>query len=130
MPPRVPEVQLREPLPPEGVPVPLLATFAGLAGVPLLSLGKNNLSALLRLYPDELEFKVLRTLRRPYSAIRRIEVQTTWATRNVEFVWQGSVLTFTANVRSDAWRLALLRLLDAKGAALSPAARGLLEKGG
>lgn len=46
---RHPESELREPLPAEGVPIPLLATFAGLAGVPLLSLGKNNLSALLRL---------------------------------------------------------------------------------
>ena len=55
------------------------------------------------------------------------EVQTTWATRNVEFVWQGSVLTFTANVRTDAWRLALLGLLAAKGVTLSPAARRLLE---
>jgi len=127
---RVPEAELREPLPPEGVSVPLLASFAGLARVPLLSLGKNNLSALLRLYPDEIECKVLRTRRRAYSEIRRIEVQTTWATRNVEFVWHGSVVTFTANVRTDAWRLALLRLLDAKGAALSAAARRLLQDGG
>ena len=109
--------------------MPLLVSFAGLAGVPLLSLGKNNLSGRLRLYPDEIECKVLFTRRRTYSEIRRIEVQTTWATRNVEFVWHGSVVTFTANVRTDAWRLALLGLLDAKGAALAAAARGLLQAG-
>ncbi len=123
---RDPETKLREPLPLAGVSIPLLATFAGLAGVPLLSLGKNNLSALLRIYPGELEFKVFRTQRRPYSAIRRVEVQTSWATRNVEIVWHGSVMTFTANVRTDAWRVALLRLLEAKGAPLSPAAHNLL----
>ncbi len=128
MAPRVPEVELREPLPADGVSVPLLATFAGLARVPLLSLGKNNLSARLRLYPDELEFKMLRTLRRPYSDIQRIGVQTAWATRNVEFVWQDSIMTFTANVRSDAWRLALLRFLEGRGAPLAPAAVELLRR--
>ena len=129
MSPRDPATALREPLPPEGVAVPLLATFSGLVGVPLLSLGKNNLSALLRVYPDQMEFKVLRTLRRPYSRIRRVETQTFWATRNVEFVWHGSNLTFTANVRTDAWRLALLGLLDAKGVDLAAGARRLLEEG-
>ena len=97
--------------------------------MPLLSLGKNNLSAVLRLFPDEIECKVLSTRRRAYSEIQRIEVQTAWATRNVEFVWHGSIVTFTANVRTDAWRSALLRLLDAKGGALTPAARRLLQEG-
>ena len=123
-----PRTALQEPLPPAGVSIPLLATFSGLAGVPLLSLAKNNLSARLRLFPDELEFKVLRTLRRPYSRIRRVEVQTLWATRNVELVWNGSAVSFTANVRTDAWRLAVLRLLDAKGVTLAPGARRLLEQ--
>ena len=116
---------LSEPLPAEGVEVPLLASFAGLARVPILSLGKNNLSARLRLYPDELEFKVLRTRRRPYTEIQRIETQSFWATRNVEFVWRGSLITFTANLHSDAWRLALLRFLERRGVPLSPAARAL-----
>lgn len=127
---RDPDVALREPLPAAGVSVPLLATFAGLARVPLLSLGKNNLSALLRLYPEEVEFKVLRTLRRPYSRIRRVEVQSLWATRNVELVWRGSIVSFTANIRDDAWRLAVLRFLAGRDVPLSPAAGHLLRQAG
>ena len=127
---RVPEIELRDPLPPEGVPVPLLASFLGLAGVPLLALAKNNLSARLRLYPDRVETKVFRTLERPYSAIRRVGTQTTLATRNVELVWRGSVVSFTANIRNDAWRLALLRFLDGRGVSMTPAARSLLRDSG
>ncbi len=127
---RDPKVKLREPLPAEGVSVPLLASFAGLAGVPLLSLAKNNLSARLRLYPDEVELKVLRTLRRPYSRIRRVEVQSFWATRNVELVWRGSMISFTANIRDDSWRVAVLRLLAARQVPLAPAARDLLRRVG
>ena len=39
----------------------------------------------------------------------------------------GSALTFTANVRTDAWRLAVLRLLEAKGVTLSAGAQRLLR---
>ena len=112
-------------LPAEGVAVPVRATFLGLAGVPVLALAKNNLSARLRLSPEEVEVKVFRTLRRPYSRIRRVDVQSFWATRNVELVWRGSVVSFTANVRDDTWRLAVLRFFEARGVALSAAAQRL-----
>ena len=117
-------------LPVEGVSVPVLATFLGLAGVPILALAKNNLSARLRLYPEEVEFKVFRALRRPYSAIRRVDAQSFWATRNVELVWRGSVVSVSANIRDDAWRVAVLRFLDARQVALSPSARRLLSSSG
>ncbi len=120
---------LPESLPVEGVEVPLLASFVGIARVPLVALGKNNLSAELRLFPDRLQTKVLRQSVRPYTAIRRVDVLTFFATRNVRLTWKGSLLTFTANIRTDAWRLAVLRLLAAKGAPLSPGARRLLEAG-
>ena len=125
----MPRIEIAEPLPPEGVAVPLRATFVGVARVPLLALGKNNLSALLRLYENRLEFKVFRRRQRAYSEIRRVEVATLFLTRNVEIVWTDSPLTFAANIRGDDWRRAVLELLARKGAPLSPAARALIEEG-
>lgn len=122
-----PALELREPLPAEGVEVPLRASFLGIAGVPLLALGENSLSPRLRLFPDEIECKVFRARRRTYEQIRRVGAMTSWATRNVELVWRDSAISFTANVRDDAWRLAVLRLFAARGAALSHAAQELLQ---
>ncbi len=119
-----------EPLPAEGVLVPLRASFIGVKGVPVLSLGHNNLSPILRLYPDDVEFRVFRLRRRPYSAIGRIDVLTTLGTRNVEFVWKDSILTFAANVENEAWRLAVLGFLAKRGIPATDAAMRLLQGAG
>lgn len=120
------EIELPDPLPPDGVPIPILATFVGLRGVPLLSLGHNSLRPIFRLYPDAIETRVYRKRRRPYSEIERVHVVTAPWTRNVEIDWRGSVLTFAANVRQEPWRRAVLRFLADRGAPLTPAARHLL----
>ena len=119
-------MRLTSPLPPEGVMVPAWATFTGLRGVPLLSLGTNSFSPLLRLYEDRVEFKVLRTHVRPLGDIERMHARRFWKTSQITIEWRGERLTFAANILLPRLQVQVLGFLDSKGAPLSEPARALL----
>ena len=63
-------LNLSEPLPDEGVQVPIRATFTGLAGIPLVAVGTNSLFPLFKLFNDYVEFRVFFRRRRAYSVIK------------------------------------------------------------
>lgn len=113
-------------LPPEGVAIPLLASFTGLRGVPLLSLSRNSINPALHLHPDRVVYRVVGRRTKPLANIRQVTVMTAPFTRNVDFEFLDSMFSFTANVKDDAWRLWLLRQLQERGVPLAPKALGLL----
>lgn len=113
-------------LPPGGVRVPLMATFLGVRSVPWLALGHNSLYPLLVLHPEHVEYRMFIRCRRDYREIEKVEAMTTIGTRNIEFHWLGSGLTFTANIRSERWRLWVLNALVRRGVAVGPGAQRLM----
>jgi hypothetical protein len=121
-------MNLSEPLPLEGVKVPLYAAFTGIQGVPLIALGTNSASPLLRLYEDAVEFKVFRTHRKSYTLIARINILQLPLTQNIELIWRDSPFTFAANLGREDWLLQLVRFFDNRQLELTPRARAFLTK--
>lgn len=116
---------LPDPLPPDGFSVLLRATFSGIKGVPLLSVASNNLTALFVLHDDRVTYRVMRKTERPYSEIARIEASL--SLKQIEIIWRGRWLTFTAGLRKEDDLLDVLRFFHAKDLPLSPTAQALVD---
>lgn len=120
-------MQFPNPLPAEGLTVPLRASFTGLKGIPLIALGTNSASPLLRLYDGSLEVKVFKVARHSYEDIAIVTVFQTIGTHNLTIEWKHSGFTFTANVGDEDTLVQVLRLLETKQVTLSAKARAFLD---
>lgn len=112
--------------------LPLAAGFAGIKGLPWISWASSDIRPRLVLHPDVVEFGVIRSHRRPYAAVSRVDVRHTAGTCNVVLEFHEQLSSFAGNlVDPDKARLAV-QLLAAKGCPLSPRAAQLLDeaKGG
>lgn len=78
--------------------VPVIATFGGVSGVPWLATTRNNLNPQLVIGPDGIAFRMIRSVRRNYSEIAHVDVETFGATVNLRFTFHGGSSTFAANV--------------------------------
>ncbi|HEV2800727.1 MAG TPA: hypothetical protein VGW12_09530 [Pyrinomonadaceae bacterium] len=116
-----------EPLPREGVRVPLRAAFTGIKGVPLLAVAHNNAAPVLELFRDTVRTRVIRAQRKPLSSIERVNCLRTVGTRNVEIIWRDSLFTFSGNVEDDDWLAAVLCFFRRCGVPLSDRARQYLD---
>jgi len=116
------------PLPEEGFNIPLRAAFTGIKNVPHLALTHSSISPKLTLYNTEIEYRVVRGGKKPYSHIERVEVFQTIATNNVIFIWQDNMFTFTANLRHEEHLPELLRFLQSRMVQLSDSAHKVLEE--
>ena len=121
-------VDLSHRLPDEGIRIPTRATFAGVEGAPLLALGHNNCCPLLRLFNDQIEFRVLRKQRRPYSSIKSVGVHQGFLTNNIQIVWHGALLTFSANISREDNLVEVVKFLQRKQVPLSPKAQTFLQE--
>ena len=110
------------------VTIPLVAAFAGFKGMPWLACAHNSISPRLTLHADEVEVKVIRKRRRPYSRIQQVDYRTGIGTRNVILAFTDSQLSFRGNTASTSLAREAIRRLQARGCPLSPRALALLEE--
>jgi len=113
-------------IPPEGIEIPLRASFTGLSFLPGIALGHNSLNPLLHLHPDGIEYRVIRRRRRHWSDVARVDAFTAFGTRDLTFRWTDTVFAFTANIGDDRSRILVLRIVEYRGLTLSESARRLL----
>jgi hypothetical protein len=117
-----------DPLPNDGINVPLRASFIGIKHVPLLALGHNSLTPRLILFEDRLHTRVFRLRKKPLSAIERIDIFLTIGTRNVQISWKDSLFRFAGNVDGDDWLIATLAYFDRKGVPLTNNVQAYLQQ--
>ncbi len=121
---------LTSPLPAKGVAVPIYATFTGHKIMPFWwAISTNSANPELRLFEDELELKVIKTHRKPYSHVAVADAYCgRIKTNNLILTWDDTPWTFTANIIQRNWLMQTLEFLARKNIALSPRAARLLAE--
>ena len=115
------------PLPVKGIAIPIYVTTAGIKGVPFLSFGKNGFSPALRLFENEIEYKLFRIHRRSYQEIECVDTLSRNASRHLIFNWKESRWTFHAMVIREDWLVEVLQFLQLKNVTLSGKAQSVLN---
>lgn len=94
--------------------IPVLATFAGVRGLPWwYGVAVNNAKPLLVIDTGGIRFRVVRTQRRSYDQVAEIDVRRATGTVNLEVAFHGEALTFSANLGNVPLARHVLRLLPA-----------------
>lgn len=113
----------------EGARIPLIAAFSGWKGIPWISWSSSTLKPTLILHPDHIECRVVRTRRKPYEAVSRVDYRETVGTNNIVLEFTDSLSSFVGNTASrDLARDAILQLAR-RNCLLSPRAERLLDGG-
>ncbi|MGK9236679.1 hypothetical protein KXS07_32810 [Inquilinus limosus] len=111
---------------PDGsVDIPLAAGFRGIRGIPWIAVSHSDVGPRLRLHPDGIEFKVVRTERRAYSEVSSVDIRTAVATVNVVIEFRTSLRSFAGNVASLATAAEAVDILAAKGCPVTPRAEAV-----
>ena len=119
---------LTSPLPRKGVLVPVQTNFTGHTRVPLLALVTNNLSPMMRLFEDEIAFKVFRDHRRPWRDIELVDALNWKLNKSVILRWNDTPWTFTAGLIVLPRLVEVLRFMERKQVPLSSRAARLLDE--
>ncbi|OCW59675.1 hypothetical protein AWJ14_11105 [Hoeflea olei] len=107
--------------------MPLVAAFSGWKGIPWLCWSSSDLKPTLVLHADHIECRVLRTRRKPYDAVSRVDYRQTAGTTNIVLEFSDSVSSFVGNTANrDLARDAIQRLAR-MGCPLSPRSRALID---
>jgi len=94
--------------------IPVLATFAGVRGLPWwYGIATNNAKPLLVIEPAGIRFRVIRAQRRLFSEIACVDVRQATGTVNLELAFHGALLTFSANLGNVPLAAHVLRMLPA-----------------
>jgi len=112
-----------------GRTIPLVAAFSGLRWPPWIALASNNLNPSLVMAPHGVTCRVLMRRTRAWHEVERVDVRIFGATVNLDFVFRGSAVTFTANVGSVVLAARVLALVP-EGIPLTDRARSVLAGGG
>lgn len=115
-------------LPEKGAAIPLFATFTGHKRVPLWAVATNSVNPKLRFFPAEIELKVIKTHRRVWSDVERVDARTGRA-NFLTLDFAGTPWNFTASIVLPSHLREILRFLDARSLPLSARARQILESG-
>lgn len=102
--------------------VPLVAGFGGVRGLPWIGVASNNFNPRLVVTPTGITCRVLRLRHHAFADIARVDLRRFGATVILSFAFRDGILTFDANVGSDALAADVLALLPA-GVPLSDRAR-------
>lgn len=82
-----------------GRSIPLMASFAGVRGMPWwFAVATNNARPLLEILRSGLRYRVIRKRERSFAEIERVDVRTFWKTVNLDIAFRGDLLTLAANV--------------------------------
>lgn len=79
---------------------------------------QNGFSSVLRLFEDEIETKIFRTYRHPYSQIECVDTLSRNASRHLIFNWGDSRWIFHAMIIREDWLIEVMQFLQRKIALL------------
>ncbi|WP_199902238.1 hypothetical protein [Azospirillum sp. B506] len=113
----------------DGERVPLVAAFSGWKGIPWLTHSSSNLKPTLILRPDHIECRVIRTRRKRYRAVSRIDYREGIGTNNVVLEFSDSRSSFIGNTASRELARDVILRLARRGCPLSTRAQALLDGG-
>jgi hypothetical protein len=106
--------------------IPLMASFAGVRGLPWwFAVATNNARPLLEILPSGLRYRVIRKRERSFSEIERVDVRTFWQTVNIDIAFRGALLTMVGNVGTLEQARAAVALFP-PGVPLTARARAVL----
>lgn len=111
----------------DGLGVPLVAAFSGWKGVPWVAWASSNINPTLILHPDHVECRVIRTRRKRYEAIFRVDYRETFGTNNVVLEFADSISSFAGNTANRMTARDAISRLSQMGCPLSTRARNLLD---
>jgi hypothetical protein len=117
-----------KPLPPEGFPIAVRASFTVFKRFPLLAIASNNLAPRLILFEDGLEHRVITTQRHLYANIEQIDARQSFATHSIIFHWRDGPFAFSANVGAVESQLSLLIFFAGRHVPLSARARKIMQE--
>ncbi|MBA8879701.1 hypothetical protein [Phyllobacterium myrsinacearum] len=109
-----------------GINVPLVAAFGGWKFIPWVASSSSSIAPLLVLHESDLEYRVIRAKRRPYTEVSSVDLRTAIGTVNIVFEFRTSMRTFAANTASRQNAAEALAILQDKGCLLTERARSLL----
>ncbi|MGO4451559.1 hypothetical protein AB4Y96_21775 [Phyllobacterium sp. TAF24] len=113
-------------LPDGGINVPLVAAFGGWKYVVWIARTSSSIAPLLVLHESDLEYRVIRLKRQPYTDVSAVDLRTTIGTVNIVFEFRASIRTFAANTASRRNAMEALAILKGKGCPLTARAEALL----
>jgi len=126
----LPPVEIPDPLPPQGVRIPVQGVDVGVRAVPLLSFGENSLDPLVRLLPEGLETRALAHRVRPYAEIEEARIPYNpfefLVGHTVELWFRGDASSLYLHVAVAPWQIGLLTFLWRRGIPLNEAAQRLV----
>jgi hypothetical protein len=114
-------------LPEIGVAVPILAAFTGHKRVPLWAVATNNANPKLRFYEAEIELKVIKTHRRVWADVERVDAKLMGKTNLLTFDFVGTPWNFSVNVVLPPHLKETLRFLASKNLTMTPRALDILN---
>jgi len=117
-----------KPLPPEGFPIAVRASFTVFKRFPLLAVASNNLAPRLILFEDGLEHRVITTQRHLYGNIEQIDARQSFATHSIIFNWRDGPFAFSANVGAVESQLSLLIFFAGRHVPISARARKIMQE--
>ncbi len=106
--------------------VPLVAAFSGWKGVPWICWSSSNLKPSLILHPDAIEYRVIKTRRKSYDAVSRVDYRQSIGTTNIILEFSDSLSSFVGNTANKNLARDVIEQLAQKGCPLSPRAERLL----
>ena len=116
------------PIPPEGIYIILKRAFTGIKGIPLLSVGNNDIWQKLRLFEDFIETTVILPSRSHISEIESVELDTTlFGDFCIRVNWQDSWLTFDCIPQDEEDTLDVLRYFQRRGIQLKGQAQHIID---
>lgn len=121
-------MNIPNPLPNDGLAIPLRASFSVFKNFPLFGVATNNAAPKLILLKDAVAFRVITTQHRSYEEIESVDALQTFGTQNLILRWRGSFFAFSANLGKEEPLIALLRFFRDRGSTLTDRAQKLLAK--
>lgn len=117
-----------DPLPREGLRVPLRASFLVFKAAPLFGVATNNAAPQLTLFEDAIEFRVITLQRRRWQDLVRVDARQNFGTQNIILHWRHDLFAFSANLGAEPPLIALLRFFAARRIELTKDATAVLAK--
>ena len=126
----LPPIEILEPLPSEGVRVPVQCADVGLRALPLISFGENSLNPLVRLLPEGIETRALFHRVRPYAEIEEARLPYNpyefLAGHVVELWFRGESSCVYFSFLAPRWQVGVFTFLWRRGVQLNEAAKRLV----
>lgn len=121
-------MKIPDPIPADGVSIPLKVAFAGFKNVPLISFAHNSLAPRLLLFEDATQTRVIFSRRRLIAEIESIDVSKIRSNYHLKITWANRWSDFTAVVIGTENLLAAIEFFRRKGVALGDGAQRLIAE--